>query len=78
MKVMKFAKEKSSPRHRDAHAHGFDTRLFELDGSVTLIFGEDRVTYGPGNSCSVPVGTMREHTEADGVRYVAGRRSASD
>ena len=76
MKVMKFAKEKSSPRHRDAHAHGFDTRLFELDGSVTLIFGEENSIL-PGNSCSVPR-TMREHTEADGVRYVAGRRSASD
>lgn len=64
--------------HRDAHAHGFDARLFVLDGSVTLIFGEDRVTYGPGNSCSVPAGTMHEeHTEADGVRYVAGRRSAA-
>lgn len=64
--------------HRDAHAHGFDARLLVLDGSITLIFGEDRVTYGPGDSCSVAAGTMlEEHTEADGVRYVAGRRSAS-
>jgi quercetin dioxygenase-like cupin family protein len=64
--------------HRDAHAHGFDARLLVLDGSMTLIFGEDRVTYGPGDSCSVPAGTMHEeHTETDGVRYVAGRRSAS-
>jgi quercetin dioxygenase-like cupin family protein len=64
--------------HRDAHAHGFDARLLVLDGSITLIFGEDRVTYGPGDSCSVAAGTMHEeHTEADGVRYVAGRRSAS-
>ena len=64
--------------HRDAHAHGFDARVFVLDGSITLVFGEDRVTYGPGDSCSVPAGTMHEeHTEAGGVRYVAGRRSAS-
>ena len=64
--------------HRDAHAHGFDARLFVLDGSITLVFGEDRVTYAPGDSCSVPAGTMHEeHTEADGVRYIAGRRSAS-
>ncbi len=63
--------------HRDAHAHGFDARLLVLDGSITLVFGEDRVTYGPGNSCSVPAGTMHEeHTEAEGVRYIAGRRSA--
>ena len=36
-------------------------------------------TYGPGNSCSFPAGTMHEeHTEADGARYVAGRRSAAE
>jgi len=64
--------------HREAHAHGFDARVFVLDGSITLVFGEDRVTYGPGESCSVPAGTMHEeHTEADGVRYVSGRRPAS-
>jgi mannose-6-phosphate isomerase-like protein (cupin superfamily) len=64
--------------HREAHAHGFDARLLVLDGSITLVFGKDRVTYGPGDSCTVSAGTMHEeHTEADGVRYVSGRRSAS-
>jgi quercetin dioxygenase-like cupin family protein len=63
--------------HRAAHAHEFDARLFVLDGSVTLVFGADRITYGPGDSCNVPAGTMHEeHTEADGVRFLAGRRSA--
>ena len=62
--------------HREAHAHGFDARVLVLDGSVTMVFGKDRVTYGPGDSCSVPAGTMHEeHTEGDGVRYVAGRRA---
>ena len=48
----------------------------ELDHhSDTLVFGQDRVTYGPGDSCSVPAGTVHEeHTDADGVRYVSGRR----
>jgi len=47
-----------------------------LDGSITLVFGTDRVTYGPGDSCSVPAGTFHEeHTDAAGVRYVSGRRS---
>ena len=64
--------------HRAAHAHEFDARLFVLDGSITLVCGDDRHTYGPGDSCSVPAGTMHEeHTEADGVRYLAGRGSAS-
>ncbi len=63
--------------HREAHAHEFDARVFVLDGSITLVFGKDRVTYGPGDSCSVPAGTVHEeHTEAAGVRYVSGRRSA--
>ena len=65
--------------HRATHAHEFDARLFVLDGSITLVFGDDRCTYGPGDSCNVPAGTMHEeHTEADGVRYLAGRREASN
>lgn len=64
--------------HREPHAHDFDARLFVLDGSLTLAFGTDRVTYRPGDSCTVPAGTMHaEHTDADGVRFVSGRRSAS-
>lgn len=64
--------------HRATHAHGFDARLFILDGSITLVFGDDRRTYGPGDSCDVPAGTMHEEcTEANGVRYLAGRRSAA-
>jgi quercetin dioxygenase-like cupin family protein len=64
--------------HREAHAHSFDARIFLLDGSITLVFGDDRHTYGPGDACIVPAGTMHEeHTEADGARYVAGRRSAA-
>ena len=62
--------------HREAHAHEFDARVLVLDGSITLVFGKDRVTYRPGDCCSIAAGTMHEeHTEADGVRYVSGRRS---
>jgi mannose-6-phosphate isomerase-like protein (cupin superfamily) len=64
--------------HREAHAHEFDARLFVLEGSVTLVFGTDRRTYGSGDSCNVPAGTMHEeHTEAEGVRFLAGRRPAA-
>ena len=64
--------------HRQAHAHEFDARVLVLDGSLTLVFGKDRVTYGPGDSCAVPAGTPHEeHTEAEGVRYVSGRRAVS-
>ena len=64
--------------HRDAHAHEFDARVLVLEGSITLVFGKDQVKYGPGDSCSVPAGTMHEErTAADGVRYVSGRRAVS-
>ena len=64
--------------HRGSHAHEFDARLFVLEGSITLVFGADRCTYRPGDACNVPAGTMHEeHTEAGGVRYLAGRRPAA-
>ena len=63
---------------RQPHAHDFDARLFVVDGSLTLVRGEDRVTYGPGEVCAVPAGTVHaEHTEADGARLVYGRRTAA-
>jgi quercetin dioxygenase-like cupin family protein len=64
--------------HRPAHTHDFDARLFVLDGSLTLVFGRERVSYKPGDTCDVPAGTAHEeHTEADGVRYLAGRRAVA-
>jgi mannose-6-phosphate isomerase-like protein (cupin superfamily) len=64
--------------HRAAHAHEFDARLLVLDGSITLVFGDERCNYRAGDSCTVPAGIMHEeHTEADGVRYLAGRRPAA-
>jgi mannose-6-phosphate isomerase-like protein (cupin superfamily) len=64
--------------HKAAHAHDFDARVLVLDGSVTMVYGNDHVTYGPGDACTVPAGTMHEeHTGAVGARYVSGRRSTS-
>lgn len=64
--------------HRELHAHDFDARLFVLKGLLTIAFGDGRVTYGPGDSCSVPAGTVHaEHTEAESVHYVAGKRKVS-
>ena len=62
---------------RQPHAHDFDARLFVVDGALTLVRGEDRETYGPGEVCVVPAGTVHaEQTEADGARLVYGRRGA--
>ena len=65
--------------HRGSHAHEFNARLFVLEGSITLVVGADRWTYRPGDACKILAGTMHEeHTEADGVRYLAGRRPAAE
>lgn len=64
--------------HRPEHAHGWDARLFILDGALTLVRGGGSETFGPGQSCSVAAGTLHEeHTAADGVRYLAARRAAA-
>jgi hypothetical protein len=39
--------------HRGAHIHDFDARLFVLDGGITLVFGDERCVYSPGDSCNV-------------------------
>ena len=63
--------------HREAHTHDFDVRFLVLEGSITLLFGNDRRAYGPGDTGDVPAGTAHEeHTGADGVRYLIGRRAA--
>jgi len=64
--------------HRPLHAHDFDARILVLDGSLALQLERDRVAYRPGDTCAVPAGTLHaEHTEADGVRYVFGKRAAA-
>jgi mannose-6-phosphate isomerase-like protein (cupin superfamily) len=63
--------------HRPAHSHEFDARLFVLDGHLTLVFDGERMSFGPGMTCTLPAGTVHEeHTGADGVRYIAARRFA--
>ena len=62
--------------HSEPHTHDWDARLFVLDGHLTLVRGGNRETFGPGDTCSQSAGTVHEeHTEADGVRYLAARRS---
>jgi len=63
--------------HREAHTHAFDVRFLVLDGTITVVFGQDRRDYGAGDACSVPADTLHEeHTGKDGVRYLIGRRPA--
>ena len=62
--------------HRTEHTHDWDARLFVLQGHLTLVRGGQSETFGPNETCSLSTGTPHEeHTEADGVRYLAARRS---
>jgi quercetin dioxygenase-like cupin family protein len=59
------------------HAHDFDVRFLVLEGSITIVLGNDRHTYSSGDVCFVPAGTMHEEcVEADAMRYIAGTRHA--
>jgi quercetin dioxygenase-like cupin family protein len=59
------------------HAHDFDVRFLVLEGSITIVRGNDRHTYGSGDVCFVPAGTMHEeYVEAHAMRYIAGTRYA--
>lgn len=41
--------------HREPHTHDWDARLFVLDGTLTLVHGNGRETFGPGRLLQ-PVG----------------------
>jgi quercetin dioxygenase-like cupin family protein len=61
---------------RKPHTHDFDARLFVVEGSRTLVRSDESQTYGPGEFCSLAAGTIHvEQCGAEGVRYVAARRS---
>lgn len=57
------------------HTHDFDARVMVTAGAMTMAMGNERRTYGPGEWCAVPAGTVHaEEAGPSGVSYVAGRR----
>lgn len=57
------------------HTHAFDARLFITSGRLILTIGGEARSYGVGETCAVPAGTV--HAEAcgpDGVSLLAARR----
>lgn len=64
--------------HREPHVHDWHARLFVLEGALTLVRGNEREMFGPGDSYSLAANTPHEeHTEADGIRYVAAHRAVA-
>ena len=59
------------------HAHGFDAKLLILEGEITIACGGAPQTFRAGDVCMVPAGERHEEKVGpDGVRLLAGRRSA--
>lgn len=57
------------------HTHDFDARVMVTAGAMTMIMGGVRRTYGPGEWCAVPAGTLHaEEAGSAGASYIAGRR----
>ena len=64
--------------HNPDHAHGFDARVFVLEGMITIGRADGERSYGPGEWCDVPAGERHsERAGPAGVSYIVGRRSAS-
>lgn len=61
--------------HRELHTHDVDIKLHILEGTLTLKYSADEQSFGPGEVCAVPAGTVHaEHTTA-AVKYIAGKRA---
>jgi quercetin dioxygenase-like cupin family protein len=58
------------------HTHPFDARILVLEGGFGLtVEGSDLVLYGPGESFSVPSGTVHQETfPAGGAKWMFGTR----
>ena len=58
------------------HTHDFDARVLVLGGEIAITRDGVGETFGPGDSCMVPAGTVHaEHVGPEGVAYLAGRRT---
>jgi len=57
------------------HAHDFEARLMVVAGEMTVDWGDERRTFGEGDSFAMQLG--RRHSEIAGPAgaiYIAGRR----
>lgn len=65
-------------QERPPHTHPFDALLFILAGTFTLVVGDERRVFRPGEVCGLEAHTThQEVTGDDGARYLAGRRMAA-
>ena len=69
--------ERAANEASEEHAHGFDAKLFILEGEITITRGGVPQTFRPGEMCAVPAGERHEERVGpERVRYIIGRRSA--
>jgi quercetin dioxygenase-like cupin family protein len=57
------------------HQHDFDARVMVVAGEMAVVIGDQRKTYGVGDTFSMTNGCRHsEHAGPTGATYVAGRR----
>jgi quercetin dioxygenase-like cupin family protein len=58
-----------------SHTHVTETAHIILDGEMTLIIGDRKQTYRPGERCDVPAGAVHSaRVGPKGCRYLIGER----
>ncbi len=59
----------------DLHTHDFSAFAMVSDGELTLVFEDEEVTFGPGESCEVSAGTKHcEKTGRTGATILIARK----
>jgi quercetin dioxygenase-like cupin family protein len=57
------------------HTHEFSALLMVTRGEFRVVLEDEVQTFGPGEWCDVPAGTVHyEQTGADGATVLAGRK----
>ncbi len=60
---------------KQLHSEGFETAHIILEGEMTLTVDGRSTTYGPGERCDVPAGTVHAaHMGPAGCRYLIGEK----
>lgn len=60
---------------REMHTHDRSVSVLVLGGELTLVCEGGSTTYGPGDVCRIPAGTLHaEQTGSSGLKALLGKR----
>lgn len=59
----------------DMHTHDFSAYAMVVRGAFTVALADSETTFGPGDTCKVPAGTLHsERAGPDGASLLIGRK----